>query len=238
MIVSIHQPDYIPYLGFFYKISLSDVFVFLDDAQFSNDNMHHWNRVKTPQGECRLKIPVEQHLGDPINRVRTRDELGWKEKHLKTLEMNYKKAPFFDEVFPKFRELLTADYPSIAELNIAIDTMIARGFGFGAEFHKSSDLGLTTVREERVIDIVKRFGGDVYISGHGAKAYQVDGHFTERGVRLVYTDYKPIEYRQLWPKAGFLAYMSVVDYLFNCGFDWESVKRSVEELNGGNRQLY
>ena len=229
MIVSIHQPDYIPYLGFFYKMSLSDVFVFLDDAQFSNDNMHHWNRVKTPQGECRLKIPVEQHLGDPIDRVRTRDELGWKEKHLKTLEMNYKKAPFFDAIYPEFSRLLTQDYPSIAELNIAIDTMIARGFGFGAKIYRSSDLGLTTVREERVIDIVRRFDGDVYISGHGAKAYQVDEHFTERGVRLVYTDYKPIEYRQLWPKAGFLPYMSTLDYLFNCGFDWEYVRAAVSK---------
>ena len=92
MKISIHQPDYISYLGYFYKISKSDIFVFLDDAQFSNDNMHHWNRIKTPQGECRLKIPVEQHLGDPINRVRTKDELKWKQKHLKTLEMNYTKS--------------------------------------------------------------------------------------------------------------------------------------------------
>ena len=110
MIVSIHQPDYISYLGYFYKVSQSDAFVFLDDAQFSNDNMHHWNRIKTPQGECRLKIPVEQHLGDLINQVRTKDELKWKEKHLKTIEMNYKKAPFFEELFPQFKELLTKDY--------------------------------------------------------------------------------------------------------------------------------
>ena len=92
MVVAIHQPDYISWLGYFYKMSRSDVFVFLDDCQFSNDNMHHWNRLKTPQGSCRVKIPVEQHLGDPINRVRTRDELGWKEKHLRTVEMNYSRA--------------------------------------------------------------------------------------------------------------------------------------------------
>lgn len=235
MTVSIHQPDYISYLGYFYKISRSDVFVFLDDAQFSNDNMHHWNRIKTPQGECRLKVPVEQHLGDAINRVRTKDELGWKEKHLKTIEMNYKKAAFFDAVFPRFRELLTADYPSISEMNIAINTWIAREFGFTAAFYRSSDLPIETVREERVIDIVKHFGGDAYISGHGAKAYQVDEHFTSQGIDLVYTDYKPIEYRQLWPKAGFLPYMSTLDYLFNCGFDWQYVEDAVKELNRGDR---
>lgn len=235
MIVSIHQPDYISYLGYFYKISKSDVFVFLDDAQFSNDNMHHWNRIKTPQGECRLKIPVEQHLGDAINRVRTKDELGWKDKHLKTIEMNYKKAPYFNELFPQFEKLLLAEYPGISELNIAINTWIARGFGFKADFYKSSDIDISTVREERVIDLVKHFNGDVYISGHGAKAYQVDEHFTERGVKLVYTDYKPIEYKQLWPKAGFLPYMSTLDYIFNCGFDWQYVEKAVKDLNIGDR---
>ncbi|MBQ7725872.1 MAG: WbqC family protein [Clostridia bacterium] len=235
MIVSIHQPDYISYLGYFYKVSKSDAFVFLDDAQFSNDNMHHWNRIKTPQGECRLKIPVEQHLGDLINKVRTKDELKWKEKHLKTLEMNYKKAPFFEEVFSVFSELLLKEYPSLAQLNIAINTWIIQGFGFEAKLYRSSEMPIHTVREERVIDIVKALDGDVYISGNGAKAYQVDEHFTEKGIRLVYTDYQPIVYQQLWKKAGFLPYMSVLDYLFNCGFNWEYVENAVKEMNGGNR---
>ena len=235
MIVSIHQPDYISYLGYFYKISKSDAFVFLDDAQFSNDNMHHWNRIKTPQGECRLKIPVEQHLGDLINQVRTKDELKWKEKHLKTIEMNYKKAPFFEELYPQFKELLTKDYPSLAELNIAVNTWVITGFGFNAKLYKSSEMDINTFREERVIDIVKKLDGDVYISGNGARAYQVDEHFAEKGIKLVYTDYQPIEYRQQWKKAGFLPYMSTLDYIFNCGFDWQYVENAVKEMNCGDR---
>lgn len=235
MIVSIHQPDYISYLGYFYKISQSDAFVFLDDAQFSNDNMHHWNRIKTPQGECRLKIPVEQHLGDLINQVRTKDELNWKEKHLKTIEMNYKKAPFFSELFPQFKELLTKEYLSLSELNIAINTWIIDGFGFKAKLYKSSDMDINSFREERVIDIVKKLDGDVYISGNGARAYQVDEHFVENGIKLVYTDYRPIEYKQLWKKAGFLPYMSTIDYIFNCGFDWRYVENAIKDMKDGNR---
>lgn len=235
MIVSIHQPDYISYLGYFYKISKSDVFVFLDDAQFSNDNMHHRNRIKTPQGECRLKIPVEQHLGDLINEVRTKDELKWKEKHLKTIEMNYKKAPFFEKLFPQFQELLLKNYSNLAELNIAVNIWIIKGFGFKAKLYRSSDMDISTVREERVIDIVKAFDGDVYISGNGAKAYQVDDHFAKRGIKLVYTDYKPVEYMQQWKKVGFLPYMSTLDYLFNCGFDWQYIENAVKETADGNR---
>lgn len=229
MTVSIHQPDYISYLGYFYKICKSDVFVFLDDCQFSNDNMHHWNRIKTPQGECRLKIPVEQHLGDPINRVRTRDELGWKEKHLKTIEMNYSRAKYFGDFFPVFKEMLTADYGNIADMNKAINTEIARRFGFKAEIISSSDMNIGSVREQRVIDIVSSLGADTYISGHGAKAYQSDEHFNAAGIKLVYADYSPVEYRQQWPKVGFLPYMSTIDYIFNCGFDFDYVERAVAE---------
>lgn len=232
MKIAIHQPDYISYLGYFYKIAHADRFVFLDDCQFSNDNMHHWNRIKTPQGECRLKIPVEHRFGDAIDGVRTRDELGWKEKHLKTISMNYSKAPFFDAVFPEFRDLLMQHYENLADLNVAINSWVARQFGLTAEFYRSSRMNIATVREERVIDICVALGGDLYISGHGAKAYQVEEHFTARGVQLCYTDYKPIEYPQRWNKqCPFLPCMSVLDYLFNCGFDWERVENSVKELN-------
>ena len=232
MVVSIHQPDYISYLGYYYKISRADVFIFLDNCQFSNDNMHHWNRIKTPQGECRLKIPVVQHLGDRILDVQTRDALGWKEKHLKTIQMNYSRAKYFNDFYPRFRELLLTAYPNLAELNIAINTEIVRRFGLGARLLRASELPVETVREARVIDLVKAVGGDVYISGHGAKAYQVDEHFEAQGIRLVYTDYAPITYPQLWPAAGFLPYMSTLDYIFNCGFDWDGVERALAAQKG------
>ncbi len=232
MIISIHQPDYLTYLGYFYKVAQSDRFVFLDDCQFSNDNMHHWNRIKTPQGECRLKIPVEHHFGDPICKTRTKDELGWKEKHLKIIAMNYAKAPFFKEIFPVFEELLMQSYDNLADLNVSINTWIIKSFGFKAELYRSSEMPLESVREERVIDICKALDGDVYISGHGAKAYQVEEHFTDRGVKLVYTDYHPIEYPQRWNKqCGFLPYLSTLDYILNCGFEWEYVANAVKELN-------
>ncbi len=227
MIVSIHQPDYIPYIGYFYKIAQSDIFVFLDDAQFSNDNMHHWNRIKTPQGECRLKIPVDYNFGDNINQVRTKDELKWKEKHLKTIEMNYAKAEEFNNIFPKFASILSEEYANLSEMNIRINKWICEGFGIKPKFLKTSEMNINTQREERVIDICLALEGKVYISGNGARAYQVDEHFSARGLTLKYTDYNPIEYKQLWKE--FLPNMSIIDYIFNCGFDWDYIKK---ELRG------
>lgn len=216
MIVSIHQPDYIPYLGYFYKIYQSEVFVFLDDVQFSNDNMHHWNRIKIPQGECRLKIPVEHSFGDNINQVRTKDELKWKEKHLKTIEMNYKKTEYFEEIYPDYKELLLKVYPNLSEMNIVINQFICQGLGINPKFVRSSELNITSAKEDRVIDICLALGGTTYISGNGAKAYQVDEHFENKGIHLKYTDYKPFVYNQRWGE--FMPNLSVLDYIFNCGF--------------------
>ena len=233
MNVGIHQPDYIPWLGLFYKMHLSDVFIHLDDAQYSNEAAHNYNRVKTPQGELRLKFPVEYHLGNLIHEARPKYELKWREKHLRTLEMNYSKAKFFKDTFPELKDVFMVDYPNVAELNIAINEYIAKQFGIAPKFIKSSEFAINTKREEKVIDLCVAVGGTRYISGNGARVYQDPAHFAERGVELTYLDYKPIEYTQVWK--DFLPCMSVLDYIFNCGYDWDYVLRKVAELNEGDR---
>lgn len=232
MIVAIHQPDYIPYMGYFYKIAHSDIFAFLDDAQFSNDNMHHWNRIKTPNGEQRLKIPLDYHFGDSIKMVRTKDELKWKEKHLKIMELNYTKAKYFKNYFPRIKEILMDSYPNLAEMNIAINLDISREFGIVKKYIRTSDLNLKTSREERVIDICKILNGTEYISGNGAKAYQQEEHFLKKGIKLTYTDYQAFVYPQIWKE--FLPNLSILDYIFNCGFDWDTIEKVMKKEKGGS----
>ena len=229
MICAIHQPDYIPWLGLYYKIAHSDVFVYLDDAQYSNEADHNVNTIKTSNGAFRLKVPVEQHLGDLICNVRSRDELKWKDKHLKTLQMNYSKADYFKDIFPAFSEVIMQKYQSLAELNMAINRFICDGFGIHTKILKSSDMDISTLREERVIDICKAVGADEYLSGNGARVYQSEEDFNQNGLKLTYMSYQPIEYKQLWKE--FLPCMSVLDYLFNCGFDWAYVEESVRRIN-------
>ncbi len=233
MNVGIHQPDYIPWLGLFYKMYLSDVFIHLDDAQYSNEAAHNYNSIKTSQGEYRIKFPVEQHLGDTILQVRPRYELKWREKHLRTFEMNYAKGKFFKDVYPELKDVFMVDYANVADLNISINEYIAGRFGIAPKFVRSSTFGFETKREEKVIDLCVAVGGTRYISGNGARVYQEESHFTDRGVELTYLDYKPIEYPQLWK--GFLPCMSVLDYIFNCGYDWDYVVKQVNELNERDR---
>ena len=167
----------------------------------------------------------------PIKSVRPKYELKWREKHLRTIEMNYAKAKFFKEVFPELRDVFMVDYPNVAALNIAINEYIAGKFGIKPKFVLSSDLNIYTKREEKVIDLTLAVGGTRYISGNGARAYQEESHFTDRGVELWYLDYKPIEYPQIWKT--FAPCMSVLDYIFNCGYDFDFVINEVRKLNGG-----
>lgn len=229
MNVAIHQPDYIPWLGLFYKMYLADVFIHLDDAQFSNQAAHNYNVIKTANGPLRLKFPVDYHMGDIIREARPKYELKWREKHLKTMEMNYAKSRYFKDIFPELRDVYMVDYPNVADLNIAINQYIAQNFGITPKFVLSSDLHLDTKREEKVIDLTLAVGGDCYVSGNGARVYQEESHFTDRGVKLQYLDYKPIEYPQLW--GDFEPCMSALDYIFNCGFDFDFVLEQVRKLN-------
>lgn len=219
--ISIHQPNYIPWLGYFYKIDQSDVFVFLDDAQYSNEGMQNFHYIKTSQGPYRLKIPVISKFGESINKIKTRDELGWKKKHLRTIEMNYKKAKYFEEVFADYSSLLLCEYNDLSQLDISIIKHICKKFGINTEFTDSSQLNLSSKREEKVIDICTSLSGNVYYSGTGAKAYQDEGNFKNRGIELRYSNFKPFEYPQLW--GDFQSNVSVIDYLMNCGYDWERV---------------
>lgn len=217
MIVSIHQPVYMPWVGYMYKIIMANVFVILDDVQYSPNkaSMQDYNYIKTPQGKLSLKVPVEYKYNvTKINEARTKDELGWKEKHLKAIELNYKKAPNFARVFPKLKEIMLREYNTLADLNVALIEYFCEELGIETKIVKSSQLEVGSSKEQRIIDIVKNLGGNVYLSGKGAKDYQDEEHFKREGIDLVYTDYRPIEYPQV--HGEFVENLSVIDYLFNC----------------------
>jgi len=229
MKIAIHQPDYIPWLGYFYKIYLSDVFVFLDDSQFQKNYLNNRNKIKTPQGWTYLTIPVERKdgLSTNINETRTIDEMNWKEKHLKALEMNYKRCPYFNEIFPEIKELIEKEYNNLAELNEALIIHIATKFGILPKVVvASSTLNIKSTKEERVLEICKRFNADEYLSGNGAKDYQNEEDFIKEGIKLTYINYKPIKYSQRFGE--FIECMSVLDYIFNKGYDFEYIIGEIE----------
>lgn len=220
-IVAIHQPNYLPWLGYFYKIYQSDLFVFLDDVQFSNEGMHNYTYIKTLKGSFRLKYPVHQSLGDKIIDVHSKDELGWKGKHLRIIEENYSKACYFNEVFNDYKEIVLKSYPDIVTLNTAFIQFYSEKLSIKTEFVRSSQLNVKQARTEKIIGICKMVGGNIYYSGTGAKAYQIEEDFLKAGVELRYSVFKPFQYPQLGP--GFQSNVSALDFFMNCGYNWKMV---------------
>lgn len=218
---SIHQPNYIPWLGYFYKIFQTDYFVFLDDVQFSNEGMHNYHYIKTKNGPQRIKIPVTQTLGDKINDIRVRNDLNWQGKHLNLLRENYRTSDHFNEVFSDFSALIHENQENLSRLNIEIIKFICGKLGLKTVFVKSSDLKIPTVKEKKIIDICTALECGIYISGTGAREYKDEENFKENGIHLKYSNYKPFRYRQQF--GDFQSNVTILDFLMNCGYSWDIV---------------
>lgn len=220
--IAIHQPNFIPWLGYFYKIAQVHTFVFLETVQYSNKGMHDFHYIKTPHGRLRLKIPVKVSFGDMISEVKLNNELQWREMQLKQIELNYKKAPYFNNVFSDLCELYRLNDLNLADFNIRIIEFIARKFGFITQFVRSSDLSVETLdKNERIYGICNLLNANTYYSGTGASVYQNEDDFRERGIDLMYSNFKPFAYPQSY--GAFEPNVSVVDYLMHCGYDWGRV---------------
>jgi WbqC-like protein len=221
MKIAILQPNYIPWKGVFDLISRVDVFVFLDDVQYTVRDWRNRNKIRTANGDIWLSVPVlskglhEQRICDAlINR-----SSNWQRKHYKTLTTNYHKAKYFSEYEFLLEEIyLSNDWARISDLNIFSTKLIAHTIGIEVQWHKSSDLKQSGSKEgEKIVKICKLLGCNSFINGPSAKQFMNESLFRENGIELAYMEYRYPEYVQL--HRPFVHEVSVLDVLFNCGPD-------------------
>lgn len=217
MIVAIHQPNYLPYLGFFHKLAESDVLVLYDTAQFSKNEYHNRNRIKTPRGSQWITVPVHSPFGKAIRDVEIDRSKPWAEKHLLSLRANYSRAPHFATLIGILSEHLGAKWTRLADLNSTLVRRLAELLGVRAKLVHASALsirpGLSPT--EKILEMVRSVGGTTYLSGPGGRNYLEVSRFTE--IELAYDDFIHPEYPQLF--GPFVPSLSVVDAIFNCGVD-------------------
>ncbi len=227
--IAIMQPTYFPWLGYFDLIAQVDEFVFLDNVQIVRKTANSFdcrNRIKTPQGELFLVCPIQKgtHTLHEIcfNNTYPDSKQDWRSKHLRSIEMNYKKAPFFNEVFPLLNELIQQQDVSIATLNISIIKKISLQLGLNTKFILASEMpDITGEKDIRLVNMCHQLQANFYLSPKGAhvyiEAHQPSGAFANSGITLKYQNYQPQNYRQL--HGNFIPYLSIIDLLFNCGFE-------------------
>lgn len=219
-ILSIHQPNYIPWLGYFYKIAKSDVFVYLDSVQYPRgQSFSARNQVKTLNGPTWLTIPISIPNGQKgkasFQEVNFSTDK-WRKKHLRTLQMSYAKAPFFDEIF-ELLETPVLSEESFVELNITLIERICGYLDIDTNRVRLSEL-LNEYGEKTqlIIDVCKAAHANTYLSGTGGgKEYNDEKLLNEQGIDLIYSDFEHPEYQQLWGE--FESHLSIVDLLMNHG---------------------
>lgn len=217
MIVSIHQPEYLPWLGFFDKMAKSDVFVILDNVQFQKNGFQNRNKIKTSRGWQWLTVPIIRKFPQSISEVKIDNTTKWWKKHLTALKVNYAKSEYLREYLPFFEEVYKKRWEFLADLNIFLIKKLAELFGIKTKIEISSSLNVVGSDTEHLVGICKKLNAKTYLSGEGGKKYIDVTLFEKEGIELRFREYEHPVYPQQHEKNGFISNMSAVDLLFNCG---------------------
>ena len=230
MIISVHQPQYIPWLGYFDKIDKSDCFVFLDTVQYKKREYQNRNRIRTKDSWIWLTVPVrtkgssQQSLCD----VLIDNETDWANEHSKSLQSWYGHSAYFKDYFPFFEDLYKKNWEKLIDLNINIIKYLLSVLNINTQIYLESEIGTTKKSTERIIEICQRLKADKYLSGTGGRDYLQEDLFTKNGIELKYQIFEHLNYKQQFISSEhpFEPYMAVLDLLFNAGMQSLSIIRN------------
>jgi hypothetical protein len=223
MILTAHQPVYLPWLGLFHKIALAERFCVFDIAQYQRKDFNNRNKIKTIAGPLWLSVPVESknHFNIQICDARIIYD-GWNKKHARSLRMNYAKALFFKDYIDGLEEnLLCKQYEFLTDLNTALLVFFLDRLGIEIPIVKASDFEFRGYKSDLVLDMCIGLRATTYIFGEQGRNYADRHSFLNNGIDIRFQQYKHPQYRQLFGK--FEPYMSIVDLLFNEGPESRSI---------------
>ena len=229
MIVAIHQPQYMPWIGYFDKIDKADVFVILDNVQYKKNEWQNRNRIKTVNGWQWLTVPVLYKFSEKINEVKINNRSNWQRKHMQALTTNYAKSPMFAQYKQPIEDILSGNYEYLSQINIALIKYFIDVLGIDTRVFIASEFDLTEEPTGRLIDICKATNSNTYLSGKDGINYLSIGKFEEYGIKIIFQDFKPPVYNQLYH--DFEPGLSIIDLLFNYG------EGSLDIIRNANTQL-
>lgn len=215
-VAAIHQPNYLPWVGYFHKIHRSDVFVFLDDVEFTSGSWINRNRVKTPDGWMWLTVPVRD-TGGPIHETQTVTQEDWPTEHRKTISHNYGSADYYDTFGPFVTTTYDREWPYLYDLNRHILEGLCDRVRIEYEFVESSTFDVEAQASRRLAKLCQSVGADTYLCGLGSDGYLEECPFEEEGIAVVYQDFEHPRYEQRFGE--FVPNLSFLDMVMNVGPD-------------------
>lgn len=217
MVLCGHQPNYIPWLGYFHKISKADTFVLVDSVQYNRRLYNNRNLIKNASGTQWLTVPVlsKGNYKSQIAQIEINNSVHWKRKHWNAIYLNYKKAPFFDKYADFFNETYKKDWVKLVELDEYIIKYLLSAFKIEVKMMRSSQTGATGKATELIIDMCRRAHAAKYISGQQSRDYMDLKKMAAEGLEHEFDEFVHPVYPQQFGR--FISNLSSVDLLFNCG---------------------
>lgn len=219
IVVAIHQPEHLPWLGFFDKIRQADVFILLDHVQYRKNYYQNRNKIRADNGATWLTVPVltKGNSAQPINEVQINNQGSprWKEKCWLSLIQNYRKANFWRDHETFFCDLYRKDWGRLIEINESIMRYMLSALQINVNVMKSSEMNIEGQKGELVLNICRKVGADVYLSGVSGKGYLDLNKFADAGIEVRFQAFHHPIYMQVYEP--FIPCMSAIDLLFNCG---------------------
>tara|TARA_B100000787_G_scaffold169485_1_gene160808 strand:- start:8442 stop:9146 length:705 start_codon:yes stop_codon:yes gene_type:complete len=218
MILTGHQPTYLPWLGLFHKISNADKYVYFDDVQYLPKEWMNRNRIKGVNNNViYLTVPVKKKhfLIKKTTDLLIDNSLPWRRKHLKSLEVNYKKAIFFEKYIDEFAAIYRNEWEFLKDLNLHVLKVLLKLLNIKIEIIKLSELQIEEKKSNLVLSVCKKLEAHQFIFGEKGRDYAIIEDFEKNMIKPVFQSYNHPTYQQIGDK--FISHLSVIDLLFNCG---------------------
>lgn len=235
MRLSILQPSYLPWLGFFDQMNRADTFVFLDDVQFTRRDWRNRNKIRTPEGWAWLTVPVLQksRFKQSLKETRIDNSAPWRRKHKEAIRAHYGQAPFFDLYFPALESVYNRPWDFLLDLCFETLSILQAALNIKTLTVKASEMEMEAVKGERIRAICRKLDATHYLTGDAAADYLIEDEFRQNGIVLEMQNYQHPVYKQRYP--GFVPHLSVIDLLFNRGEQSQAILTGMNSSNGDSQ---
>ena len=214
-ILSCLQPTYLPWIPFFERVILSDVFIILDDVEFSKNSNHNRNFIKTNSKKLLLTVPVKYKNHIMIKDIEIDNKKNWKKKHWESIKQTYGKLLYFKNFSSELEEIYSKDWKYLSNLNIELIKFFLKYLKIKTNIFVSSNIHVEGNSNQKLINLCKHFDADTFIVKKNTEHYHPKKIFLENNIEFKYISNKMLTYKQQGD--NFTPSLSILDYVSNCG---------------------
>jgi hypothetical protein len=217
LIVTVHQPEHLPWLGFFHKLNQADCIVLLDQVQYRDRYFQNRNKVMSTNGPMLLTVPVaSKNRRSTLIKDMMISDSSWKQGYMSALYYFYKRHPYFEPYYTGLHKIVSEANDRLCELNISIIRYFMKELKLDTKIIIASELDVVGAKSDLMLSICQKLNATVYLSGPTGREYLNQELFRENQIDVLFHDFQHPRYPQ-FKNQNFVSHLSTIDLLFNCG---------------------